>query len=126
MSRSNRALKASYSEINRKFFLNELPDNVCVRYAEDDEIDRSEDTKYFGWCNWGTEYNDSRNRFVIVISKVKNPDWLTRTSTLLHEMLHVATECRDDHGPAFERWRQLVSDRGVFKKHALRKDRVLF
>ena len=60
------------------------------------------------------------------MSKPLNKQWIVRISTLVHEMIHLATDLKDDHGTAFEFWRQYVSDRGIFKKHALRKGSTLF
>lgn len=116
--RSNRALKAWYREINTKFFDSELPDNVCVRWAEDPD----EEPDLASVDN----ANDGKNKYEIVINKEKNSVVSIRLSTLVHEMIHVATELRDDHGPAFERWRSLLAERGIFKKGALYRGVTLF
>ena len=115
--RSNQALKAYYREINTRFFDNELPDNVCVRYAESDEESDC------GSANHGV---DARHKYLILLNREKNPTWTIRIGTLAHEMVHLATGLRDEHGPAFDRWHKLLTERGLFKKGALRKDFTLF
>lgn len=127
--RSDKTLRKWYVYINRRFFDNTLPDNVCVRWAN--ELEEADDArweeKYFGeaWTCTG-EHADGVHTHCIVLSRVRNVYSTTRMSTLAHEMIHVATNCRDDHGPAFEKWRLYISDRGIFKKHALRKGLTLF
>ncbi len=123
--RSDPVLKKHYNLINKKFFLNGLPSNVCVRYVDehDDDDDRGCAEKYYGWTETVT---DERHKYVIVISRIKNPGLIARLSTLIHEMCHIATELRDDHGEAFSRWHELLTERGIFRKHAVLKGRTLF
>lgn len=116
---------AWYKRINRRFFDGACPDRVCVRWAsEDEEKEMKWEEIYFGWAQKveGSRYHD----YEIVMSRSLNEKWMVRMSTLVHEMVHLATNLKDDHGPAFEYWRQYVSDKGIFKKHALRKGRTLF
>lgn len=123
--RSDRTLKKWYNFINRKFFLNELPDNVCVRWADTDEMESHRwEKKYFGEASEAED--DEYHDYQIVMNKSFNKQWIVRISTLVHEMIHIATKLRDNHSTAFERQRQLLSDRGIFKKHALRRNYTLF
>jgi hypothetical protein len=121
--RSDKTLKKYYRLINKKFFENQLPDNVCVRWADEDEDGEGFEERYFGIAD---RANDGYHEYVIVMSRSLNRPAVTRLSTLAHEMCHIATELRDNHGPAFERWRQTIADRGIFKKGALRKGLTLF
>lgn len=129
--RSDKCLKHWYRLINKKFFNNELPNNVCVRWINELEIEKFEE-KYFAWTS---DKNDSpkafaednyRHEYIIIISKTKNPGKTVVLATLAHEMCHVATKMRDDHGPAFEAQRKLISDRGIFKKGAILKGLTIF
>ena len=124
---SDKTLRRWYRSINRRFFDGELPDNVCVRWALDTAEELRDEERYFGWADKCEGKNaDSVHSHFIVMSRTKNEAVSQRLSTLAHEMIHIATNCRDDHGPAFEKWRQLISDRGIFKKHALRKGLTIF
>lgn len=122
--KSDRTLLAWYRKINKRFFDGACPENVCVRWADDtEEREANWEEKYFGWAE---KAEDGYHDYQIVMSRQFNETWMVRISTLVHEMIHLATDLKDDHGDAFERWRQHVSDRGIFKKHALRKGRTLF
>ena len=131
--RSDRTLLKWFRKINKRFFDGQLPDNVCVRWAnEEEEAELKWEEKYFGWMGWvgdGEKKYDGYHDWEIVLSKVHNPPRKRMTgklATLAHEMCHVATKNRDDHGPAFEKWRQYISDRGIFKKHALMRNYTIF
>lgn len=114
-----------YRKINRKFFQGACPERVCVRWADPDfETQHRWEEKYFGEASKLTD--DPYHNYQIVMSRPLNKQWITRISTLVHEMCHLATDLKDDHGPAFEQWRQHVADHGIFKKHALRKNCTLF
>jgi hypothetical protein len=121
--RSDRILKRYYNLINEKFFQGELPSNVCVRYATDDDEEEDKGClNYYGWVELG----EGRHEFQVVIVKAQNPGWTARISTLAHEMCHVATNQRDDHGPAFSYWHELLVDRGLFRKGAILNGVTLF
>ena len=123
--KSDRTLLGWYTYINERFFDGVCPDRVCVRWADPEETEsRTWEKKYFGEASeaMDDEYHD----FQIVMSKPLNKQWIVRISTLVHEMIHLATGLKDDHGPAFERWRVKLGNRGIFKKHALRKGYTLF
>jgi hypothetical protein len=122
--KSDPTLKKWYRLINKKFFDSKLPKDVCVRWAEpfEDHDERWEE-KYFGSADAA---KDGAHSYVIVMSRIKNTAASVRMLTLAHEMCHVATECKDDHGPAFEEWRQYIGDRGFFKKGAVRKGLTIF
>jgi hypothetical protein len=132
--KSDPTLRKWYKKINRRFFDNNCPTSgVCVRYARQGEEKREIEESYFGWADqkgsktWTThEKNCSncRHNFEIVLDE-KAP-WVSILSTLAHEMIHLATNMKDDHGPAFEEWRQYIADRGIFKKHAIYKGHTLF
>lgn len=133
--RSDRTLLKWYREINRRFFTGNCPESkrVCVRYARPGEEKREIEDSYFGWADspatptWATHQKNCprcRHDFEIVLDE--KADWIKVLSTLAHEMIHLATNMKDDHGPAFEEWRQYISDRGIFKKHALYKGHTLF
>lgn len=121
--KSDRTLLRWYRVINRKFFDGACPDNVCVRWADPDEEGTHRwEKRYFAEASEADEHHD----YQIVMSKPLNKQWIVRLSTLVHEMIHLATGLRDDHGPAFSRWHALLTKRGIFKKHALRKGYILF
>lgn len=96
---------------------------MCVRWADEDEDGEGFEERYFGVAD---RANDGYHSYVIIMSRVLNRPAMTRFSTLGHEMIHVATELRDNHGPAFAKWHQILTDRGFFKKGALRKGLTLF
>jgi hypothetical protein len=126
--RSDKQLKRWYNLINKKFFNNELPNNVCVRWINETEHEKFEE-KYFAWTsNKGDipEADRGRHKYAIIISKTKNPGKTAVLASLAHEMCHVATEMRDDHGPAFEAQRKRLSDRGAFKKGAILAGLTIF
>jgi hypothetical protein len=120
--RSDKTLRKRYVDFNRRFFDGMLPDNIGVRWATDSEADQKFEAQYEGWIDPG----DVIHRWIIVLARECREDVLKRLSTLAHEMIHIATDCRDDHGPAFEKWRQLISDRGFFKKSAVRRGITMF
>ena len=123
--KSDPTLLRWYRRINKEFFKGACPDKVCVRWADPDETEnRRWEKKYFGEASFSEE--DEYHQFQIVMSKPLNKQWLVRISTLVHEMIHLALKLKDDHGPAFEAWRVRLGRRGIFKKHALRKDYTLF
>ena len=120
--RSDPTLKRWYKLINKKFFDSQLTNNVCVRWANLAEAEHFEEN-YFGWMN---RAEDGYHKWVIVLSRTKCNAQSIKLATLAHEACHVATEMRDDHGPAFEKWRQYIGDRGIFKKGALVKGLTIF
>jgi hypothetical protein len=123
--RSDRTLLRWYKTINKRFFDGACPERVCVRWIEpENDTQYKWETTYFGEASHLTD--DSYHDYLIIMSRINNKKWTTRISTLVHEMVHLATDLKDDHGPAFEQWRQHVADRGIFRKHALRKDYTLF
>jgi hypothetical protein len=123
--RSDRRLRLWYRTINKKFFQGELPDNVCVRYADEDDVEKDgrqcEDT-CFGWADKG----EGRHLYQVVISRKKNPALTAILATLVHEMVHVSTDLKDNHGPVFEAKRIVLSNRGIFRKSALVPGLTLF
>lgn len=122
--RSDPTLRKWYKTINRRFFENSLPDNVCVRWANpDEEKDARWEEKYFAEAR---EISSAYHCYEIVLSRPLNPRLSGKLSSLAHEMIHIKTSIRDDHGPAFEKWRRHISDRGIFKKHALVKNLTIF
>lgn len=122
--RSDAPLKRWFNLINKKFFYGELPSNTCVRYVDDDDKDEEEncEANFYGWADRG----DERHKYVIVLSRLKNPGLTAKLATLVHEMCHLSTDLKDSHGPAFEAKRQMISDRGVFKKGAVMKNLTIF
>lgn len=111
-------LKRWFRLINKKFFHGELPNNVVVRWAV--EADCNQDFAYTQKLSGG------QHKYLIVIDRAKNEQLTTLLNTLAHEMTHMATEFKDDHGPAFSRWHELLTKRGMFRKGALRKGLTLF
>lgn len=115
--RSDATLKKWYSLINKKFFYGELPQNVIVRWAKDgEEPDMAS----------ANQADDHKHSYVIVMNREKITTQSVKLSSLLHEMIHVATGLRDNHGPLFEEWRVKLGERGAFKKGALLKGISLF
>lgn len=132
--RSDRTLRKWFRFINKKFFGGVLTEDVCVRWADECEEKESRwEEKYFGWMTCQEkEGHDPSRKWTIILSQVRtghrgrcSPHSVI-LSTLAHEMIHIATNGRDEHGEAFERWRQQISDRGFFKKGALIKDLTTF
>jgi hypothetical protein len=120
--RSDPTLKRWYRVINKRFFDKQLTNNVCVRWANEAEIEKYEE-RFFGYMN---TCDDGYHEWVIVLSESKCSAPSITLLTLAHEMCHIATKMKDDHGPAFEYWRQYIGDRGIFKKGALRKGLTIF
>lgn len=123
--RSDPTLKKWYKKINKRFFDNQLSNNVCIRWANEDDEEEEErcEEKYFGWADHS---KDDRHDYVVVLSRIKITSLSLKLHVIAHEMCHVATDIRDNHGPAFEKWRQYISDRGIFKKGALAKGVTIF
>jgi hypothetical protein len=123
--RSDRRLKKYYRIINKKFFAGELPNDVCVRYADSDDTDDDEKCEeiYFGWAD---KCNDGYHKYQIAISRIKNPGITAVLATLLHECIHIRTSLRDDHGLVFEQWRKTVGERGAFRKGSLLPGLTIF
>jgi hypothetical protein len=114
--KSDPVLKRHYNRINKRFFLGELPQDTCVRWLDSDEDDPRLEDKVFGYAD---KANDGYHTYQIALSRTLNGPSSSRMSTLIHEMIHLATNLRDDHGEAFERVRQTLSDRGVYRKGAV-------
>ena len=122
--RSDPTLKRWYRKINAKYFENQLPNNVCVRWAEPEEDDEENwEDKYFGSADVA---NDGRHKYEIIMSRKLNKKAAVRLTTLAHEMVHIATELKDDHGPVFSAWHMRLTARGFFTKGALRKGLTIF
>jgi hypothetical protein len=122
--KSDPTLLKWYRLINKRFFDGACPERVCVRWADPDTEQHNWEDKYFGEASISED--DEHHDYQIVMSRELNKKWMVRISTLVHEMIHLATNLKDDHGPAFENWRKYIGDRGIFKKHALRKGMTLF
>src|SRR6266436_4479464 len=123
--RSDPTLKKWYKKINKRFFDNQLTNNVCVRWANEDDTDEDErcEEKYAGWANFSEE---GPHKYIIVISRDLKKSKCTRLHTLIHEMCHLATDLKDEHGPAFSAWHEHLTARGIFKKGALLKGLTIF
>lgn len=121
--RSNKTLKKWYRFINKRYFLNGLPNDVCVRYVNEEDKDEEEkcEERYKGWAE--KVAGDRYHKYTIVICPNGR---VSDIATLAHEMIHVALSLKDNHGPAFEEKRQMISDRGIFKKGAIYKGLTLF
>jgi hypothetical protein len=124
--RSDRSLKRWYNRINRRFFDGELPYNVCVRWVDPDEEEEIEwEEKYFGWAG-KADADNTRHSYVIILARDCQESSILKLATLAHEMVHVGTGCKDDHGPAFDDWHKRLTYNGLFKKHAVLKGATLF
>ena len=123
--RSDRTLKAWYREINSRYFDSELPDNVCVRWVNEDDLDEDEriEEKASGFSQ---KLSGDSHYAQVVLSNDLRKARCQRLAVLVHEMIHVATDFRDDHGEAFERWRVRLAQRGIFKKGAVLRGVTLF
>jgi hypothetical protein len=124
--RSNRTLKGYYDTINSRFFDGELPSNVCVRWLDDSDIEEDEkcEEKYNGFCF--AIKDDCHHCAAIVLNTELKADKGRLLSVLAHECIHIRLNFRDDHGPAFERERLKLSDKGFFKKGAMLPGFTLF
>lgn len=122
---SNRALKKWYRGINKRFFNNELPDNVCVRWMDDSDLEEDEqcEENYNGFC---FAEKQGRHCAVIVLNTELKKDKGRLLSVLAHEMVHVKLNFKDSHGPAFERERLKLSDKGFFRKSTVLEGLTLF
>lgn len=121
--KSDRTLKRWYNFINHNFFLDELPSNVCVRWSNDEDDEEGFEEKYFGLAQLAV---DGRHKYEIVMSRKMNAPAATRLTSLAHEMVHIATELRDNHGPVFSAWHRKLTARGFFEKGSCRKDLTIF
>jgi hypothetical protein len=130
--KSDRTLLSWYKRINKRFFDGACPENVCVRWADPEtETQYRWEEKWFGeaaFCEKDPKKPnyDPTHEFQIVMSRELNQKWIVKISTLVHEMIHLATNLKDDHGPAFSQWHEHITERGIFRKHALRKGMTLF
>lgn len=123
--KSDRTMLAWYRRINKRFFGGACPEKVCVRWADPEmETQHRWEDKWFGEASKVDD--DPYHEWQIVMSKPLNKKWIVRISTLVHEMIHLATHLKDDHGPAFSQWHEYITERGIFRKHALRKGSTLF
>lgn len=123
--KSDPTLKRWYKTINKRFFDNQLTNNTCVRWAneeDNEEEDRCEE-KYRGWAD---KAQDATHKYVIVLSRDLKKDAFLRYNTLVHEMIHLATELKDDHGKVFSEWHEHLTEKGLFKKGVFRKGWTLF
>ena len=118
-SHSDGSLKKWYRIINRKFFNNELPDNVIVRWA------RAGEEKDCASCS-PIDNPDNKNKYLILLNRSKNPTASIKLSALAHEMVHIATNYKDEHGDAFSEWHEKLTTRGLFRKGALLSNITLF
>lgn len=116
---SDGSLKKWYRIINTKFFNNELPDNVIVRWAR-----AGEETDIASCAP--IDNPDNKNKYLILLNRAKNPTASIKMSSLAHEMVHVATQYKDDHGPAFDEWHEKLTTRGLFRKGAVLSHVTLF
>jgi hypothetical protein len=114
--KSTPELKRWYRKLNRLFFNGELPDNVVVRWdASEPDVACTEKRD-----------KDDPTAYVIGFNRKKNPTKSLLLSAMLHEMVHCATEFKDEHGPAFDKWHKRLVRRGAFKKGAVIPDVTLF
>ena len=116
---SDGSLKKWYRIINTKFFKNELPDDVIVRWA------RGGEESDVASCS-PIDNPDKKNKYLILLNRAKNPTTSIKLSSLAHEMVHVATKNRDAHGEAFDEWHKKLTERGLFRRGALLSNTTLF
>jgi hypothetical protein len=115
--RSDRTLKRWYLLINKKFFYGELPTNVILRWAlPGEEKDIACTERLVG----------KKHSYEILLNREKNKTNSIKLGSLIHEMVHVATHYRDNHGKLFEEWRAKLGERGIFKKGALLRNLTIF
>lgn len=116
---SDRSLKKYYRDINHRFFNNELPDNVIVRWAKPGEEKDVASCSPIGG-------DDGKHKYLILLNRKKCTTASIKLAALAHEMVHIATNYKDDHGDAFSEWHQKLTTRGLFKKGAVLPDITLF
>jgi hypothetical protein len=116
--KSDPSLKRYYRLLNTKFFNGTLPDNVIVRWAR---VGEEADCASTGHCK-----PQDPNQYVILLNRKKCASPSIKVVHLLHECVHVATHMKDDHGPEFDAWHKLLTQRGAFVKGAVLKDTTLF
>ena len=114
--RSDRTLKKHFNRINKKFFDSKLPSSTCVRWLDPDVDDPRLEDALFGFAD---RTDDGYHKYQIVLSRKMCTPASSRATTLIHEMIHVYLELKDDHGEAFERVRLMLSDKGIFRKGAV-------
>ena len=115
--RSDPSFKKYYRLMNSRFFEGTLPDNVLVRWARKGEESDCASTEH---------RPQDPNQYVILINRAKCTTASIKIAALLHEMIHVATHFSDEHGPAFDSWHKMLTQRGAFQKGAVLKDITLF
>ena len=117
IGQSNAELKKWYRKLNAKFFNGDLPDNVLLQWAT------PEQEPDIASCE---PRSDGTNCYKLLFNRLKNPTKTLLLSAMLHEMVHIATKYKDNHGPAFDAWHKKLTKRGAFKKGAVLKDVTLF
>jgi hypothetical protein len=121
--RSDRTLKKHFNKLNKRFFDGQLPASTCVRWLDPDEDDPRLEDALFGYADKAA---DGYHKYQIVLSRKMCLPASSRMTTLIHEMIHVYLELKDDHGEAFERVRLMLSDKGIFRKGAVIRGLTIF
>lgn len=118
--RSDRRLLRWFNLIRRKFFYGEIaiPKSVCVRWATVDD----EDEKNLGSASLCL---DGTHKYQILLDPDHNTCLSHILVTLVHEMIHVATELKDCHDEPFEKVFRVLDQRGIFKLGAIRRNSTL-
>ena len=93
---------------------------MVVQYDDQSDVEFDADHNYAT-----VEKGVGRNSYIITISRQSHTGINQVLISLIHEMIHIATGMKDDHGPKFEEWRQTLGDRGIFKKGVIRRGLTL-
>jgi hypothetical protein len=108
MRMSNKYLKKSYDEFNKKYFSNELPKDMVVRFSrlrDDDKFQEPCGITMFKW---------DRPLYILINKKLRWQSMLA-DFTLIHEMVHVAHPEINGHGPRFQKQMMRLAKAGAFK-----------
>jgi hypothetical protein len=110
--RSDPTLKRYYREFNRKFWGNTLPNNVVVRWGTDDDIyEGNLKRSDAGVC---LRHGPHEPMEIVLDPVMRREKQYKHTKlTLHHEMIHVKTKNRDNHGPVFKKYRDMLIEKGA-------------
>lgn len=114
--RIDRTLTENYNYLNRRYFAGELPAaDVGWGTIRDLRVGRGKRAA-IAQTVWDPAKKGERPQILINVL-LRRLGWNGVTAfSLLHEMVHVKTRMRDNHGPAFEREMRKLAEKGAFAK----------
>jgi hypothetical protein len=107
---NDRDLKFFYRRFNKKFFHNQLPNNLTVRFASPAQFTQ----KGLGKRTCAITLIEDGKAYAIIVKKTRGKTWAYIKADLLHEMVHVKNP-RLAHGPRFQKEMLRLAQIGAFK-----------